>query len=155
MILASLLAGLHYLALPIGMGGLFMRGRYLRALAKKGQDPDTLAALFAADGFWGVAALLWIATGLTRVFGHVEKQSDFYLRNGLFWVKMGLFGLIFALEIAPMVTFIRWRVAQKQQGPLKAFDRLARLVFLNDLELGLLLTMPFVAAAMARGVWLF
>lgn len=153
--LAIVLAGLHYIALPVGMGGLFMRGRYLRGLRARGQDSATLSGLFAADSFWGVAALLWIATGLTRAFGGVEKQPAFYLRNGMFWVKMGLFLLIFLLEIWPMVTFIRWRIAQKKQAPLVGFDRLPTLVRVNDLQLGLLLIMPFAAAAMARGVWLF
>jgi putative membrane protein len=154
-ILAAFLAGLHFLALPLGMGGLFMRGRYLRTLVKRGKDADALGGLFAADGFWGVAALLWIATGLVRAFGHVEKQPDFYLRNGFFWIKMSLFGLIFALEIWPMITFIRWRGAEKRQVPLAGFDRLPRLVSTNDAELALLVVIPFVAAAMARGLWLF
>jgi putative membrane protein len=153
--IAILLAGLHFIALPIGMGGLFMRGRYLRALRSRGRDSAVLPALFAADSFWGVAAILWIATGLTRVFGGIEKQPDFYLRNGMFWVKMGLFLLVFLLELGPMVTFIRWRVAEKRQAPLASFDRLPRLVSVNDIQLVLLLVMPFVAAAMARGVWLF
>ena len=54
-----------------------------------------------------------------------------------------------------MVTFIRWRIAEKKQAPLAGFDRLPRLVALNDLELGLLVLMPFAAAAMSRGLWLF
>ncbi|MGE5717662.1 MAG: hypothetical protein ACM369_13515 [Acidobacteriota bacterium] len=29
-------------------------------------------------------------TGLTRAFAGVEKTPDFYLRNGVFWVKMDL-----------------------------------------------------------------
>ena len=40
------------------------------------------------------ATLLWIATVLTRVFTG-DKTPDFYLRNGFFWVKMGLFLLVF------------------------------------------------------------
>lgn len=106
MVVAPLLSALHVLALGIGLGSVFMRGRYLRAL-RAGPDPRLLARLFAADSLWGVAALLWLVTGLARAFGRVEKESGFYLRNGLFWVKMALFVATVALEIWPMTTFIR------------------------------------------------
>ena len=154
MIAAPVLSALHVLALGIGLGSVFMRGRYLRAL-RDGPDPRGLDRLFAADSLWGIAALLWLATGLTRAFGHVERVPDFYLRNGFFWVKMTLFATVFALEIWPMVTFIRWRSARRSGRPLPQFDRLARLVLVDDLETGLVVVIPFVAAAMARGLWLY
>jgi putative membrane protein len=152
---AILFAGLHFIALPMGMGGLFMRGRYLRRLRAGGKDSAVLRGLFAADTFWGIAALLWIITGLTRAFGGVEKQPAFYLRNGMFWIKMGLFLLIFLLELMPMIAFIRWRIAEKKQAPLPGYERVPAFIRINDGQLALLLLMPFVAAAMARGVWLF
>jgi len=153
-IVAPILSALHVLALGIGLGSVFMRGRYLRAL-REGPEPRTLDRLFAADSVWGVAALLWLVTGLARAFGHVEKAPDFYLRNGFFWVKMTLFAGVFALEMWPMVTFIRWRTARRGGRPLPQFDRLARLVLIDDLETGLVVVIPFVAAAMARGLWLY
>ena len=98
-------------------------------------------------------------TGLVRAFAGLEKTPDFYLRNGFFWVKMALFGLVFVLEIRPMVTFIRWRIAKRRgetavaaaiaASPLDVFVRL------NDAEVVLILAIPFVAALMARGAWLF
>jgi putative membrane protein len=153
-IVAPVLSALHVLALGIGLGSVFMRGRYLRAL-REGPEPRTLDRLFAADSVWGVAALLWLVTGLARAFGHVEKAPDFYLRNGFFWVKMTLFAGVFALEMWPMMTFIRWRTARRGGRPLPQFDRLARLVLIDDLETGLVVVIPFVAAAMARGLWLY
>jgi putative membrane protein len=153
-IVAPVLSALHVLALGIGLGSVFMRGRYLRAL-REGPEPRALDRLFAADSVWGVAALLWLVTGLARAFGHVEKAPDFYLRNGFFWVKMTLFAGVFALEMWPMVTFIRWRTARRSGRPLPYFDRLARLVLIDDLETGLVVVIPFVAAAMARGLWLY
>jgi putative membrane protein len=153
-IVAPVLSALHVLALGLGLGSVFMRGRYLRAL-REGPEPRTLDRLFAADSVWGVAALLWLVTGLARAFGHVEKAPDFYLRNGFFWVKMTLFAGVFALEMWPMMTFIRWRTARRGGRPLPQFDRLARLVLIDDLETGLVVVIPFVAAAMARGLWLY
>jgi len=153
-IVAPVLSALHVLALGIGLGSVFMRGRYLRAL-RPGPEARVLDRLFAADSVWGIAALLWLVTGLARAFGHVEKAPDFYLRNGFFWVKMTLFAAVFALEIWPMMTFIRWRSARRGGRPLPQFDRLSRLVLVDDLETGLVVVIPFVAAAMARGLWLY
>jgi len=153
-IVAPVLSALHVLALGIGLGSVFMRGRYLRAL-RAGPEARVLDRLFAADSVWGIAALLWLVTGLARAFGHVEKAPDFYLRNGFFWVKMTLFAAVFALEIWPMMTFIRWRSARRGGRPLPQFDRLSRLVLVDDLETGLVVVIPFLAAAMARGLWLY
>src|SRR5205814_4293135 len=151
--MALVLSALHVLALGIGLGSVFMRGRFLRAL-RAGPDPRALDGLFAADTLWGVAAALWLLTGLARAFGHVEKAPEFYLRNGFFWIKMALFVSVVALEIWPMMTFIRWRIAQRKGGPLPEFDRLSRLVLVDDVQTLLIVLIPFVAAAMARGVWL-
>jgi putative membrane protein len=153
-VLALLLSALHVLALGIGLGAVFMRGRFLRAL-RAGPDPRALDGLFAADSLWGGAAALWLVTGLARAFGHVEKAPDFYLRNGFFWVKMALFVSVVALEIRPMLTFIRWRIARRQQRPLPQLDHLSRLVLVGDLETALVVLIPFAAAAMARGLWLY
>ena len=152
--MAALLSALHVLALGIGLGSVFMRGRFLRAL-RAGPDPRTFGGLFAADSLWGVAAALWLLTGLARAFGHVEKAPEFYLRNGFFWIKMTLFASVFALEIWPMLTFIRWRKARRGGGPLPGFDRLSRLILVDDLETALVVLIPFAAAAMARGLWLY
>ena len=154
MVLAPFLSALHVLALGVGLGSVFMRGRFLREL-RAGPDPRALDRLFAADSLWGVAAALWLVTGLVRAFGHVEKAPDFYLRNGFFWVKMTLFLVVVALEIWPMLTFIRWRIARRAGRPLPRFDRLARLVLIDDLQTAFVVVIPFVAAAMARGLWLY
>ena len=157
--LRSALSALHVLALSFGFSGLFLRGMRLRELAKDRGNAAARASLLRADNVWGLAALLWIVTGLVRAFAGLEKQPDFYLRNGFFWVKMGLFGLVFALEIRPMVAFIRWRIAKGRGADAAAAAvaaaPLAVFVRLNDAETVLVLVIPFVAALMARGAWLF
>jgi putative membrane protein len=153
-ILAPLLSALHVLALGIGLGSLFMRGRFLRAL-QKGPEPRALENLFVADNLWGAAAVLWIVTGLARAFGHVEKAPEFYLRNGFFWLKMTLFAVVFALEIRPMATFIGWRIARRKGEPLPHLGRIPGFCRIDDAEIALVAAIPFVAAAMARGLWMF
>ncbi len=155
MLVRALLSTLHLIALPLGFASLFLRGMRLRELRIARGDAGTRAALLSADNVWGLAALLWIVTGLTRAFSGLEKTPDYYLRNGFFWVKMSLFLVVFVLEIQPMVTFIRWRIAKDRAAELVGKAPLDRLITLNDVETALILVIPFAAALMARGAWMF
>ena len=155
MVLRAAIAAVHYLALALGLGGVFARGLRLRQLQRSPGDAEAVRALLRADGAWGLAALLWVGTGLTRVFAGLEKASEFYLRNGFFYTKMGLFLLVVALELFPMITFVRWRKTLARGGAPTTGAPLARLTRINDLELAIAVVIPFVAALMARGAWLF
>jgi putative membrane protein len=157
MLARASLSALHVLALAIGFGAVFARGRRLRDLRRTPEDPGVLSRLLQADALWGLAALLWIGTGFLRVFGGSEKQPGFYLRNGFFWIKMALFLLVFVLEIRPMVTFARWRKARNRNAsPVSASGAsLSRLIAVNDAETVIVVVIPFAAALMARGAWLF
>lgn len=100
-----LFAAVHLLALGVGLGAVWARARAL----KSELDPAGLRRVFYADTWWGVAALLWIGTGLVRAFGGLEKGGDYYLHNHLFQAKMAVLILILLLELPPLVTLIRWR----------------------------------------------
>lgn len=145
--LSAVVSSLHVLALALGLPAVFLRGRALKGTL----DADGLRRLLAADNVWGIAALLWIVTGLLRAFGGLEKGADFYLRSPLFWVKMGLFVLILLLEIRPMITFIRWRT-RRGRGLTVDTSPARALYTLNHIELALVVVMVFVASMMARGV---
>ncbi len=149
--LAAVFSALHLLALGIGLGSVFVRGRALRASIG---DPAAVGRVLAADNFWGIAALLWIGTGLTRVLAGLDKATDFYVHNGLFWVKMGLFAIVFALELRPMTTLIRWRILKARGGTPDTSGALV-LARINDIEVVLVVAIVFIAAMMARGLWLF
>jgi uncharacterized membrane protein len=97
-----IVAALHLLALGIGLGAIWWRARSLRATL----DPEGLKRVLYADTLWGIAALLWIITGLARAFAGLEKGSGYYLSSSAFWIKMALLGIILLLEIRPMSTFI-------------------------------------------------
>ena len=145
--IAAVVSSLHLLALATGLPAVFLRGRALKGPL----DADGVRRLLAADNAWGVAAALWIATGLLRAFGGLEKGSEFYLRSPLFWIKMALLLAILVLEVRPMVTFIRWRI---QVGRGLPVDTAAArgLYTLNHIELALVVVMVFVASMMARGI---
>jgi putative membrane protein len=146
-VIAAVVSSLHLLALATGLPAVFLRGRAL-----KGQlDADGVRRLLAADNAWGVAAVLWIATGLLRAFGGLEKGSEFYLRSPLFWIKMALFLAILVLEVRPMVTFIRWRIQLGRGLPVDTAGTRG-LYTVNHIELALVVVMVFVASMMARGI---
>jgi putative membrane protein len=139
-------SSLHLLALAIGLPAVFLRGRALRGPL----DPGGLARLFAADSAWGMAALLWVSTGALRAFAGLEKGTAFYVASSLFWTKLGLFLLIVFLEVWPMVTFIRWRVAVRG-GRAPDTSAATMLYVVNHVELVLVVVVVFVASFMARG----
>jgi putative membrane protein len=143
---SAIVSALHLLALAIGLPAVFVRGRALRGRL----DPDGLRRLFAADTGWGIAALLWVTTGLLRAFGGLEKGTAFYLASGLFWTKLALFVAILLLEIWPMASFIRWRIALRR-GRAPDTSSAAALYIVNHVELVLVVVIVFVASFMARG----
>ena len=110
-----------------------------------------LRDVFHADNWYGIAALIWIGTGLWRAFGGVEKGTEYYLSSHWFMGKMGLFALVLALELTPMITLIRWRMAYKKNGAI-ALEKARLLARLSFAQLPLLVLMVLMAAAMARGI---
>jgi putative membrane protein len=147
MILRWVLAALHLLALGIGLGAVWARGRGL----KSELNLEGLRRVFRADALWGAAAALWLSTGLWRLLAGLEKGTSYYFQNHMFLTKMGLFLLILALEVWPMVTLIRWRriIAAGQSLDAGAARRMANISFV---QAWLIVLMVFTATAMARGI---
>ncbi|HEY1305161.1 MAG TPA: DUF2214 family protein [Vicinamibacterales bacterium] len=148
-LISALLSSAHLLTLALGLGAIVIRGRALAGPL----DEAGWRRLLIADNAWGIAAVLWIATGLLRVF-FGGREPAFYWRNGFFWVKLALFGLVFALEIAPMMTFIRVRSARTRgvavpRFPVETYRRI------NSIEIGLIIAIVVAASLMARAVWMF
>ncbi|MEX2177522.1 MAG: DUF2214 family protein [Gemmatimonadaceae bacterium] len=144
------LAVIHLLALGVGFGAIFVRARAANRLT---QGAESLRTVFAADNWWAASAGLWIVTGLWRAFGSYEKSASYYWTNHVFYAKMGLLALILALEIWPMVTLIRWRIASGR-GTANAAQFAAsgpRIARISDIQMLLLVGMVVVAVMLARG----
>jgi putative membrane protein len=141
-----LLAAVHLLALGIGLGAVWARGRALQAQL----DATGLRRVFYADAWWGMAAFVWLVTGLARAFGGFEKGSFYYLHNHVFWAKMVLFVAIFVLELRPIITLVRWRrqVARGDVPDTRAASGFARISFVQAV---LVVVMVLAATALARG----
>ena len=142
------LATIHLLALVIGSAGIGVRAFALRRLHA---DPGGLRAVFAGDTLWGIAAFLWIGSGLWRAFGGLEKGSAYYLGSTAFWLKMAALLGILVLEVRPMLTLIRWRMAIAR-GDTVDLSPSATLARVSIVQLLLVTFMVLLATAMARGL---
>jgi putative membrane protein len=142
-----LVASFHLLALAVGVGAVTVRARALgRVRAREG-----LATVFAADNWWGLAGIVWITTGLWRAFGGLEKGAAYYLQQPLFHAKLGLVAVVLLLELWPMVTLIRWRLALRGAQPVD-LARAGLFARISYVQLLLTLLIMFLATALARGI---
>src|SRR4051794_1569764 len=148
MTLRWLLAAGHLLALGVGLGAIWARARSLGA---RELDLGAVRRAIAADAWWGVAALLWVATGLVRLLVGTEKPTSYYLHNHAFWAKMLLFLAILILEIRPIVTLGRWR-ALGRRGEMPVVTPAPSLARASYVQAALVVLMVLAATAMARGL---
>ncbi len=142
-----LFAALHLLGLGVGLGSIWARARALSGPL----DRAGFRRVFYADTWWGVSAMLWIGTGLVRVLAGLEKGTDYYLHNHVFWIKMALLLAILVLEISPMLALIRWRtqVARGESPDTSAAGRFARISYIQAV---IVVLMVLAATAMARSM---
>ncbi len=142
-----MLAAVHLLGFGIGLGSIWARAESFRGTL----DGSGLRRLFTADAWWGVSAILLIGSGLWRLLASIEKPTGYYLHNHVFWLKMTSLAAILLLELWPMITLIRWRVAVAK-GQAVDTGPASRLAAISYLQVVLLIVMVAAATAMARGV---
>lgn len=144
--LGALLSAFHLLALAIGLAAIRNRAQFLSGPL----DADRLRLVFKADAAWGIAAALWLLTGVLRAFAGFEKGTGFYVGTWLFHLKMGLFLLVVAIEIPPMIGLIGWRKAVKRGGT-PDLSRAPLYTMLSRIQMAIVIAIVFVASFMARG----
>lgn len=142
------LAAIHLLAFALGFWAVLSRGTAFRRLAT---GVGEARSVLIADNLWGISAVLLLVTGGMRAFAGYEKGADYYLHQPLFHLKMTLFVLILLLEVAPMVTLIKWRIAQARGVAINT-GRAALFARISHVEALLVLLMVVAATGMARGV---
>ena len=144
------LAILHLLALGIGLGAVWARAR---ALGERPLDRTAARRAFAADAWWGLAAVLWIGTGLWRLLAGTEKATQYYLANHIFLAKLGFLVAILLLELWPAVTLVRWRRAAARGGSswTPHAPSASRIRAISYLQAALVVAMVCAAVMMARG----
>jgi len=143
-----ILAAVHLFAFALAFWAVLTRGT---ALSQLSTGTGEVKRVLLADNLWGLSALTLLITGAMRAFGDYEKGSDYYLHQPLFHLKMTLFVLILLIELAPMITLIKWRIASSRgvaldSGRAKLYARI------SHVEALLLILMMVAATGMARGV---
>jgi putative membrane protein len=144
------MAALHLLALGLGMGAVLTRGNTLR----EPLTGESLRRTFRADTLWAFAALLWVVTGVWRMVAGLEKPREYYTMNSVFMLKMGLFVLLLALEVWPIITLMKWRREIRMGHSPGVFGSVSiakRIAMLSHIEALVLVVMIFAAVTMARG----
>jgi putative membrane protein len=141
-----LFAALHLMGLGMALGSVWARARALSGPL----DQAGLQRVFYADNWWGISAVVLVGTGLVRVIAGLEKGMDYYLQNHVFWGKMALLLGIFALEVAPMTSLVRWRM-RSSRGETPDTSHARRFARISYIQALLLLLMILAATAMARG----
>jgi murein DD-endopeptidase MepM/ murein hydrolase activator NlpD len=142
-----LLAWPHLLALGIGLAGVWARARALRDSLRDPEDHGALRRAFIADSWWGVAAGLWLVTGLWRLLAGTEKSTSYYFVNHVFYLKMALFLAVVGLEVWPMMTLMRWRTKKASPNPRDA----GRIEVISYVQCALVVAIVLAAVSMARG----
>jgi len=142
------LAAIHLLAFALGFWAVLTRGTAFSRLATGVSEAKRV---LLADNLWGIAALVLLVTGGMRAFGGFEKGTDYYMHQPLFHLKMTLFVLLLLIELAPMITLVKWRIALARG---KAFDTTRAKLYarISHVEALLLVLMVIAATGMARGV---
>jgi putative membrane protein len=103
------------------------------------------------DLAYGIIAVCVLAAGFARVFWGA-KGSDYYFHNHVFWTKIAIFLVIGLLSIRPTIRFLAWQramVADPKALPDAAEIKSAKRIV--HIEASLLLLLPILGAAMARG----
>lgn len=145
--ISPLFAVLHLLSLVLGIACLLLRAG---ALARA-KDEEGLAPVLFWDNWYGLVAVVWLGSGIYRTFGGIEKGTNYYLHNHVFWLKMLVLVVLLAVEGALMVTFIRFRISLAKKRAIDLASK-PRLVRLHYVEFWTIVIMVLAAGAMARGV---
>ena len=144
----ALLAYFHF-ATMIGMAS--MLAAEFAALAHR-ESPAHLRRIRRLDGFYGLFALLTLASGIGRLLWGA-KGSAFYLANPVFHLKISLVVLVGLISIYPTIHYFKWaESANTDAGFAPPAAVLVRIRSLIITQLVVLASIPLAATLMARGI---
>lgn len=151
MLSAVLLAFLHHAAAFVLVAVLAIE----LILLKNALTLASARSLLRMDAAYGIAAMLLLIVGFTRVFV-TEKGAAYYFHSAPFIIKIVLFAVVGILSVYPTRLFLSWRsMLRQQQVPTLTPAQHRTMRRLIHTELTLLLLIMLCAAAMARGVGYF
>lgn len=122
------------------------------ALIRPGISSSSLRLAANLDRAYGASAMLLLGVGFSRVVWGT-KGSSYYLSNPLFWAKIGLFMTVAVLSIPPTIQLIRWSKYTHSQTECPPSDeQVRRIQWWLRAEWIIVMSIPFLAAVMARGI---
>ncbi|WP_224484577.1 DUF2214 family protein [Robertkochia aurantiaca] len=135
---------LHFLSLFIMVGCVISQ----QFLISKNFDSHRIRRMVLSDTIYGISAIVVALIGLTLWFW-VGKPGEFYNRNWLFHLKIGLFILVGVLSIFPTLFYLKSRKRIKKG---EAVTTPGYIIIIVRLELILLLFIPVLSVLMATGI---
>lgn len=141
------LASLHHLLL-IGLVAILT---FELAVVREGLAASAIRRVARADSLYGLLALALLIVGFSRVYFGI-KGPDFYFESHVFWTKIAAFVLVGLLSIPPTLRILGWsRAARHDPAYIAPPADIAAARRFMHIEAGVLLLIPILAAAMARG----
>ncbi|MHA1158030.1 MAG: DUF2214 family protein [Alphaproteobacteria bacterium] len=123
-------------------------------LVRPAMDAARISRVARLDRAYGPLALLMLVAGFARVF-YGLKDPGFYVSNPVFWAKIAAFLAVAVLSIVPTRLFLRWARASIADITYRpSADDISTARRYLHLEAAVFLTIPILAAAMARGLGL-
>ena len=140
----------HYLALMGIVGSLTTE----RLLLKEDMSEESFDLLVTADIVYGLSGLLILVSGYFRATQYA-KGWEFYAHEPLFWVKMSLLAVVGSASYFPTIKIIQRGAAKRDGGDVPPLSPalIKRMTSIVNAELLGVLSIPFVATLMARGVF--
>lgn len=120
-------------------------------LTARSIDGKRARLLARVDGIYGLGALITLGAGLAMLVGlGFGKGTSFYLKNGIFHLKLTLFVVLALLSIRQTVFFLRHRKAEDAA----VIEVPRAIIMLQRIQLLIVLAMPLLGVLIARGVGL-
>ena len=142
------LAYTHILGILIIFIALFVEHM---VIAKK-MTLKEMKRLTKADSWYGIGAIVMLITGFARIY-LVGKPSDYYWSHNLFLIKLAIFTVAGLLSIYPTIQFIKLIKKLKADGIEEfSWKEAPKFKGIVRLQLALLLSLPFLANMIARGM---
>ena len=141
------LASLHHLLL-IGLVAILT---FELAVVREGLAASAIRRVARADSLYGLLALSLLIVGFSRVYFGI-KGPDFYFVSHVFWTKIAAFILVGLLSVPPTLRILGWsRAARHDPAYIAPPGEITAARRFMHIEAGVLLLIPILAAAMARG----
>src|SRR5689334_9158235 len=131
----------------MGLGGLWSRARALHDSLRRSSEPRALRRAYTGDAWWTAAILIWLITGIWQLRDGAEHVPSLFDAGAGFLVKMGLFAVVVALEVWPMIKLARWRFS----STAPSLRELRRVETISYVQCLLVVGIVVAAASMARG----